>query len=128
MKLKRLLSIVLPILGIVTTAGVAALLDVSCGSNSSGSKPSNPDNNNGGNSNSGGSNSTPENKPEANVSFFTYTQDRIDTVITGLTAEGQKQTKITILEAINSKKVVRIDFTSIGIPDNSVREVFFWNT
>lgn len=127
MKLKRLLSIALPILGIATATAVAAPLVVSCSSSSPEQKPSTPDNGgngSGGSNNGGGSITTPETKPEVNEKFFTYTQDEFDTRITGLTAEGLKQTKITIPATINDVKVTWIDF-SRAITIHSAKEVFF---
>lgn len=51
-KLKKLLSIALPIFGIVTTTAIAAPLVVSCSSSSPEQKPSTPDNGDNGSSGS----------------------------------------------------------------------------
>lgn len=125
-KLKKILSITLPLVGLTASAIVAAPMIVSC-SNNSGEpeKPQTPSTpGSGGN---GGGITTPETKPPVNLEYFNIEKDIIDEyyTINGLKGEGLKQTSITFPAEYNGLSIKEVIITQNNSNGNELTSFHF---
>lgn len=123
-KLKKILSIALPLVGLTASLAIATPMIVSC-SNGGGEpeKPQTPSNpGSGGN---GGGVTTPETKPPVNLDYFNMKKENNYYIVEGLKGEGLKQTSITFPAEYDGLKVEKVRITQNNSNGNELTSIHF---